>query len=492
MVSTTSSNAANAVAVAPTTATERHWMNRLSSGATPALTAELRAAGGPAKWFELQLAPGRIGDTFAGGLRSWFPQTQHDAPMLWKRHKMGLCKLWEVAADLQSWTLLRRIHSKRQVHEVMVDFWSNLLHVPSADDKSYAWRWDYDAVIRKHALGTFEQLLQAAITHPAMGCYLDNAQSSDISLNENLGRELLELHTVGVGVRYTEDDVKMSARILTGYNVDMWDTFQAWYSPYEHFVGPVRVMGFSDPNGAADGRAVTARYLSYLARHPATGRRIARRLCVRLVSDEPSAALVTAVAKAYLASGTDIKATLRALVRHPDFLASAGAKVRTPVEDAVAMYRSLGVRPVAPTQDGAFATDFHWLVANMGQQPFDWPRPDGAPDVAEAWSGVSRVLRSFEGHHSAAAGWWPSADVTYRDETTWLRGLALPCTLDLVTDHISRQLLCRPATGQLQSAVAARLGLARGYPVRTIADMPMWRLEYVLAAALNSPHHLHR
>jgi hypothetical protein len=256
-------------------------MNRLSGGATPALARQLRAAGGPRAWFESQLAPGSIPDGYANGMRSWFPETRYESPLLWKRHKAGDYPLWEVAADLQSWTLLRRIHSNRQLQEVMTDFWSNLLHIPAGDDKSYTWRWDYDATLRRHALGRFDAMLQAAITHPAMGCYLDNAQSSDVSLNENLGRELLELHTLGVGARYTEDDVKMSARILTGYNVDMWDTFEAWYAKYDHYVGPVRVLRFTDPNAHADGRPVVARYLRYLAHHPATARRIARRLCVR-------------------------------------------------------------------------------------------------------------------------------------------------------------------------------------------------------------------
>ena len=477
---------------APATALERHWMNRLSGGATPLLTRQIRAAGGPRAWFEAQLEPAAIPDKFANGMRSWFPGTQYEPQNLWKRHKLGLYMLWEVAADLQSWTILRRIHSQRQVHEIMTDFWSNLLHVPAGDDKSYTWRWHYDATIRRHALGTFQAMLHAAITHPAMGCYLDNAQSSDTELNENLGRELLELHTVGVGAAYTEDDVKMSARILTGYNVDMWDTFDAWYAKFDHFVGPVRVLGFSDPNAELDGRPVVARYLKYLAHHPATARRIARRLCVRLVSDDPSPALVTTVTNAYLESGTDIKATLRALVRHPDFEAAAGNKVRTPVEDAVAMYRSLGVRPRRPTQDGSFATVFHWLVSDMGQQPFDWPRPDGSPDTGESWAGVSRVLNSFDVHHTAAAGWWPSVDVTYRDHVAWLTGMTFPATLDEVTDHISQRVLCRRATDALKQAAATRLGMPRTYVVRTVADMPMWRLQYVLASALNSPDHMHR
>ena len=117
---------------------------------------------------------------------------------------------WEVATDHSRWTLARRIASTRQVQEVMVDFWSNLLNVSLYHDEAIYWRMDYDRVIRAHALTTFESLLQAAITHPSMGLYLDNAISSKEAPNENLGREVLELHTVGVDAGYTEDDVKAS------------------------------------------------------------------------------------------------------------------------------------------------------------------------------------------------------------------------------------------------------------------------------------------
>ena len=115
-------------------------------------------------------------------------------------------------------------------------------------------------------------------------------------------------------------------------------------------MGPVRVLGFAEANGAPDGRGMTVRYLRYLARHPATAQRIARRLAVRFVSDTPSPALVTAVANAYLYSGTSIKATLRALIKHPDFAASVARKIRTPTEDGVATYRALGVKLTAPHQ----------------------------------------------------------------------------------------------------------------------------------------------
>jgi hypothetical protein len=132
----------------------------------------------------------------------------------------------------------------------------------------------------------FEKQLQATITHPAMGLYLDNAFSSRESPNENLGRELLELHTVGVDAGYTEDHVKASARTLTGYRVDLYyPSFRAWYDTGWHDTQPVEVMGFSHPNGAADGRPATMAYLSYLAKHPGhrepAGPQVVRQVRVR-------------------------------------------------------------------------------------------------------------------------------------------------------------------------------------------------------------------
>ena len=116
----------------------------------------------------------------------------------------------------QRWLLMRRIRTKRQVQEVMTEFWLNHLNVPANGDATFTWRFDYDRQIRARALGSFRDILYAAVTHPAMGIYLNNAVSTKSHPNENLGRELLELHTVGRG-EYTEDDVKNSARILTGW-----------------------------------------------------------------------------------------------------------------------------------------------------------------------------------------------------------------------------------------------------------------------------------
>ncbi|MDQ3629213.1 MAG: DUF1800 domain-containing protein [Actinomycetota bacterium] len=391
--------------------------------------------------------------------------------------------------DLQRWTMLRRTYSRCQVHEVMTDFWSNFLHVSAPNDKAFPHRWAYDATIRQHALGRFEDLLVAAITHPAMGCYLDNGRSTKDNPNENLGRELLELHTVGIGTHYDERGVRDSALMLTGYRVDIRGTFSASYAREDHHTGPLRIMEFGHPNGSSDGRVATKAYLRYLARHPLTAQRIARRLCQQFVRDDPSAALVTHVATAYLSSGTDIRTTLRALIAHPEFGASTDMKVRTPCEDAIATYRVLGVRAQRPTTDQSFANMIIFQANSMGQRPFDWPRPDGFPLLGESWSGVSRILNSFHAHHLQAGGFFPKGQVAYRSPLSFLP--RLPAKLGAVVDHVSRQVLARPASVDHKAAVSIRLGLAVGQSVEA-KHLPEYKAIRMLDTLLNTPTHMSR
>ncbi len=422
-------------------------------------------------------------------MRGWYPQLSYEAGDRYDVQETERSS-WEQMMDLGRWTALQRIASNRQVHEVMVDFWSNLLHVPLTDDKSWPHRAAYDATIRRRAFGSFSDLLVAAITHPAMGCYLDNAVSTKTSVNENLGRELLELHTVGVEAGYTETMVRDSARILSGWRVDMWDSWTPFYATSDHATGPVTVLGFRDRNDTRDGRELTKRYLRYLAAHPSTAKRLARRLAVRFVSDNPSDALVRAVARAYTDSGTSIRATLRALVAHPDFTASAGAKVRTPGEDAIATYRALGLAVQRPVAGNDFGYAVIYQLGDMAQMPFGWPAPNGFPEVGAAWSSVGRVLASLDLHRTLAHGWWPSRGVRYLDWTEWLP--AMPCTVAQVVDSASRRLLCRPVDAATTDACCQLIGMDPTRNLTRADDLGAWRLGPILQTLLNSPAHVAR
>ena len=219
----------------------------------------------------------------------------------------------------------RPLFTNRVLWENVVTMWGDLLYVPYRS-KADSFTLEYDwKVLRRHAFGRYADLLHAAVTHPAILHNLDNDANSRDNPNENLGREILELYSVGVG-SYTETDVRQSALLLTGHSVD-WNTRAYAYADWAHHVGPIRIMGFSHANAtSAGGPAALRAYTDYLARHPATARRLARVIATRFVSDTPSEALVQTLAATYLASDTAIVPVLRRLFDHPEFWASVGNK----------------------------------------------------------------------------------------------------------------------------------------------------------------------
>jgi uncharacterized protein (DUF1800 family) len=471
------------------TATHLHYMNRLGCGYSRATFLQLRRAGGAQDWFAQQLVPARVRETALGtGVVGWFPELREAPATKWAKNTAGTKGGWEYAADLARLSMLRRVYSSRQVLESMVDFWSNHLHVHADSDLGWVQRASYDDLIRRHALGRFDDLLVEAALHPAMLLYLDTWRSVRGHPNENQGRELLELHTVGRASGYTEAMVKDSATILSGFTVDAFGSWNGFYDPARHTTGPVQVLGFTSPNASADGQAVTRDYLRYLAHHPATAQNIARKLARHYVSDTPSTSLVTAVARAFRASGTDIRATLRALVAHPDFIRSRGRLVRTPIEDFVATCRVLRVSARRPTGDDSFAQASVWVPQST--LAYHWPRPDGSPYGDAAWSSATRVLSSFRMHWNLTAGWWPTRDVTYVRPAAWLPQSRI--RLDQYVDHLSRMLLGRPSTSRVLSAAVA----AVGYPPATVVtrdhELSQWLFVRLVGVLLDSPEHLRR
>ena len=475
--------------------TDRHLLSRFSWGVTPSLAAEAADAGGAQAWFEKQLNPDAIPDAFASGMRKWFPRMNMSVPQMVSAAHHGNLDSFELMMDLCRWSLLRRTYSKRQLHEVMTSFWSDHFHIPAPPGTAWPYRVAHDAMIRKHALGNFEDMLLAVDLGPAMGCYLDLAVSTAKRLNENLGRELLELHTVGRDpfpdhAPYDEDDVQNASLVLTGYRVDRGDTWKASYQTADHYVGPVQVMNWSHYNPSPDGRAVAQSLLKHLARHPATARRIALKMCTRFVSDQPSAAIVEAVAQAYLNNGTSIKAMMRTLVAHPDFAASAGQKARTPVEDAIASYRALGMTPKKPVREDDFGNNIVFQVANLGYRPFQWPRPDGPPDVADAWSSVGRMLGSFHLHGVLANRTSPTSGVVWQPLNHWLP--AFPATMQEIATYASRKLLARTPTKTALKAVSQRLEVPLDRVIRNFDELKDYRVQRMLASLLDSPQHMSR
>lgn len=476
------------------TSRERLYLNRFGTGFTQRALTQLRAAGTPEAWLTAQLSPTGIAESAKiAAVDGWFAPLRRTWTEKAATNSGTGKKAWEYGNDLGNWTILHRIYSERAVLETMTELWSALLHIPIGHDRAWLYRYDYDATIRQHAFGTFEDLLIACSLHPAMRVYLDNWKSVRNKPNENQGRELLELHTVGRGAGYTEAMVKASAVILSGYTVDWGKTYEGRYDPNAHTTGAVEVLGFSHANSAPDGQAVTIAYLKYLAHHPATARRMVTKIATQFVSDSPSAGLIDTLADVYTGSGTDIRAVLTALSQHPEFLTSSGLKVRTPVADLVATTRVLAVDVSAPVSGSSWANAANYV--HGGDRVFSWPRPDGPPITGAAWSSASRLFASYDMHQSLSGGWWPKEAATYRTAASWLPATSL--RFDAYVDHLCRTWLGRSADARLiQAATQAVTGPEKWAIITasTVVDskhsLASWLFPRLVSALLDTPDHM--
>jgi len=476
------------------TSRERLFLNRFGTGFTQRALTQLRTAGSPEAWLEAQLAPASVSEAAKiADIDSWFSDLDRTPAEKAATNAGTGKKAWQYGHDFGNWSILHRIYSERSVLETMTEFWSNLLHIPVGHDRAWVYRHDYDATIRSHALGTYEDLLVACSLHPAMRAYLDNWKSVKNKPNENQGRELLELHTVGRSAGYTEAMVKASAVLLSGYTIDWGKTYEARYDTNAHTTGAVEVLGFSHPNADANGQAATVAYLKYLANHPATARRIATKLATQFVSDSPSDGLVDTLAGVYTSSGTNIRAVLRALSNHPEFLTSSGLKVRTPVADLVASARVLAVDVQAPVSGSSWANAANYI--HGGERVYSWPRPDGPPLTGAPWSAASRVFNSYGMHQNLGGGWWPKEAVKYRLGAAWLPAPAL--RFDAYVDHLCRTWLGRTADERLlRTAVQAVTGPERWAIVTESTTVTKdhslggWLFPRLVSALLDTPDHM--
>ncbi len=249
-----------------------------------------------------------------------------------------------------------------------------------------------DEAIRPHVAGRFSDMLRAVITHPGMLIYLNQEASfgpesrkghrRDKGLNENLARELLELHTLGVGALYSQTDVRELAELLTGLAVDPGEGFV--FDAARAEPGPETVLGVTY---AGKGMQPVLQALADLAARPETAAHIARKLVVHFVADNPDPGLVASVTARWLDTGGDLLAVVRALVLHPHAMLPGVGKARQPYDFIVAAFRALEVTPANVL--AADAKTIKRLVldplAAMGQPLYRAPGPDGWPETAADW-----------------------------------------------------------------------------------------------------------
>ncbi len=443
--------------------------------------------GGLARWLDDQLSPDDAQDAAVpGALDACRLRIKYDAGDSWAaveemRPLTGLAKpidaLWPLGDAKQPFagperqfprlevaaaTLIRAVHSRWQLREVMVDFWHNHFNVNAGEQAVSAALPAYDRdVIRRHALGNFREFLEAVGTSTAMLVYLNNRSSRAGSANENYARELFELHALGRDAYlnalynrwrevpgalkgqpagYIDQDVYEAARAFTGWAVEdgaglggeqrlpatgRFTYVEGWHDQYQKRVLGREFDPFASP--MADGRRV----LDLVAEHPATALHLCRKLCVRLVADDPPDRLVKAAAQVWTENRRkpdQIRRVVRAIALSRDFAEIRDGKVKRPLELVASFARAGGI---------AF-TATNGLIGELdgsGQRLFGCPAPVGYPDRADHWLGAAALRRRWSLLLGLAENGWKTGAL----DTT--RVFAGPVTAQEAADGWQRSLL---------------------------------------------------
>ena len=268
----------------------------------------------------------------------------------------------------------------------MTEFWFNHLNVFVGKGPVRPFVGHYVVnVIRANALGKFEDLLLASARHPAMLFYLDQAQSNARGLNENYARELMELHTLGVDAGYTQNDVRELARILTGWTVGLQQGEGFRFTDRLHDNGPKTLLGRSfNANGMQEGEDA----IRMLARHPATAKRIAKRLATTFISDKPPQALIDHLAATFTRTQGDIRSVMRTLVESPEFWKADNTLFKTPLDFACSALTAGG--GAKERREIQLTLGF---LAQAGQPLHGWQTPDGYKTDAATWLAPEALTR---------------------------------------------------------------------------------------------------
>jgi uncharacterized protein (DUF1800 family) len=397
-------------------------LNRISFGATPSSSAQMQQLGMDAYLLQ-QLTPRSVQmpapiqaqiDAMTISKKSFVElmqdlETQRKAAYEVKgvddtlRHayQQELARLSREAAARK---VLRATYSNQQLLEEMDWFWSNHFSIFGQKGNLRAMVGDFnESAIRPHALGNFRDLLRATILHPAMMRYLDNEHNAVGKINENYARELLELHTMGVGSGYTQADIQELARVLTGFGVTqrtdvpkMRPEFVKQYvrqglfefHPARHDFGEKKILGKTI---AGQGFAEIEAVLDLLMAQPATAHFISQKLAQHFVADQPDSALVERMAQNFMKTKGDIPALLQTMFNSPQFIASLGQKFKDPTHFVIGAVRA--------SYDGQLiknpAPMLNWLN-QLGQFPYGRITPDGYSMQESAWASPAQMTQRFD------------------------------------------------------------------------------------------------
>ncbi|MEM8922404.1 MAG: DUF1800 domain-containing protein [Actinomycetota bacterium] len=313
-------------------------------------------------------------------------------------------------------TLYRAARSSHQLYEMMCLLWMDHFNVFQVDYGHYLTPDYQENVIRRHAMGSFAELLKATAHAPAMLHYLNNDvsdASSPDGINENYGRELLELHSLGIDRNnrqiYDQQDVENASMVMGGWSTEMnrnRDNFgQFVYRPEFEYGGPdLTMIGGTWSTAGLSGKARGDSLLDFLARHPTTAHHIAYKICRRFVSDEPSDALIESTAQVFIANDTAIVPTLRHVFTSAEFAASGGRKFRRPIEFQAALLRATNTTFSSVGEHMTFRRLSGYFLQPARNHPWAWEQPDGYPDRAEHWAVADALAQRWNHAIQVAEG----------------------------------------------------------------------------------------
>jgi uncharacterized protein (DUF1800 family) len=394
-------------------------------------------------------------------------------PELRREGQFGRTPRQVASEDLKEAKVFRALYSNRQLEEVLVDFWVNHFNVDQDKNVQQMQNqvhlligsYERDA-IRPHVLGHFKDLLLATARHPAMLYYLDNWESVapaafDVGpfapnrgilngvpnsiipgplsrlahgLNENYGREVMELHTLGVNGGYTQQDVIAVARCFTGWTVRNSTNPEFVFAPFMHDSGEKTVLGHKIAAGGGEQDGLQA--IDILAHHPSTAKFISRELAQRFVTDDPPQALVDRMAQTFTKTDGDLRAVLETMFTSPEFFSEGAwqAKVKSPFEMVVSAVRALG-------GDAVDAFTLVQKIADLGEPLYNKLEPNGYPNTGDAWLSTVGVMGRMNFSAALASGLVPGVTT----DPARLAGKDYPA--------IARELLGHDASAQTQAAL---------------------------------------
>lgn len=379
-------NLQNLEELLPYTSLETHLLNRISFGINQESMNQLLQMGHEA-YIDYQLDTDNIDDSEIEDIIAQYLTTvamsASEIVSLVESETIGQ---FDAAIELKVATFLRAVYSKKQLFQVMVEFWNNHFSVFHFDGPIPFLKTVEDReMMRPYALSSFPELLQANAKSPAMIYYLDTFSSSKDSPNENYARELMELHTLGVDGPYTHHDIDEVARCFTGWSLQQ-GTGDFRFYPVLHDYNEKQVLGqtIAAGGGQTDGEQV----LDILASEDSTATFISSKLCQHFISDTPDRGIVEETTDVFKQSGGDIKQCLRHILLSKHFLLSRDQKLKRPFHFLTAASRTLN----ANILNGNSIREAFILLNALGHQPFNWQTPDGYPDYASHWESTTGML----------------------------------------------------------------------------------------------------